>query len=79
MKCKIKQRVKQLEKILRMYNNLLYDVIEHIELETKTDLIGDVHNNSRGKYHIALHESQKVLEDLQFEDEEEESWKILDW
>ena len=60
---KLEQRVEQLEKILRMYNNLLYKVINHIELETVTDLIGDVHNDSSGDYHKALRESQKVLEE----------------
>lgn len=41
---KLEQRIEQLEKILRIYNNLLHKVINHIELETVTDLIGDVHN-----------------------------------
>ena len=60
---KLEQRVEQLEKILRVYNNLLYKVINHIELETVTDLIGDVHNNSNGEYHKALRESQEILEE----------------
>ena len=60
---KLEQRVEQLEKILRIYNNLLYKVINHIELETTTDLLGYVHNDSSGDYHRALRESQKVLEE----------------
>lgn len=32
---KLEQRVEQLEKILRLYNELLLDTINHIELETK--------------------------------------------
>ena len=60
---KLEQRVEQLEKILRIYNNLLYKVINHIKLETVTDLIGDVHNDSSGDYHKALRESQKILEE----------------
>jgi len=60
---KLEQRVEQLEKILRIYNNLLFKIINHIELETVTDLIGDVHNDSSGDYHKALRESQKILEE----------------
>ena len=75
MKCKLKQRVKKLEKILKMYNNLLYEIIEHIELETRAYCSEEPHNNSEGKYHKELRESLKILEDLQFEDWEEESWK----
>ena len=62
---KLEQRVEQLEKILRMYNDLLYKVINHIGLETVTDLIGDVHNDSSGDYHKALRKSQKILEERQ--------------
>ena len=60
---KLEQRIEQLEKILRIYNNLLFKVINHIELETITDLLGYVHNDSSGDYHKALHESQKILEE----------------
>lgn len=58
---KLEQRVEQLEKILRMYNNLLYEVIERIELETVSYYSGEPHNNYDGEYHKALRESQKIL------------------
>lgn len=59
---KLEQRVEQLEKILRLYNELLLDTINHIELETKS-YYGDVSNNDDGRYHQALFEYQKVLEE----------------
>lgn len=59
---KLEQRIEQLEKILRMHNELLLDVINHIELETKS-YYGDISNNDKGMYHQALYESQKVLEE----------------
>lgn len=59
---KLEQRVEQLEKILRIYNGLLLDVINHIELETRC-YYGEEYNDDEGKYHQALFESQKVLEE----------------
>lgn len=59
---KLEQRVEQLEKILRMYNELLLDVINHIELETNS-YYGYVDNNDDGTYHQALYKSREVLEE----------------
>lgn len=62
---KLEQRVEQLEKILRIHNGLLLDVINHIELETRCyyGYYGEAYNDDKGKYHQALFESQKVLEE----------------
>ena len=59
---KLEQRVEQLEKILRMHNEFLLDVINHIELETKC-YYGEEYNNDEGKIHQALYKFQEILEE----------------
>ena len=51
-----------------MYNNLLYEVIERIELETVSYYSGEPHNNYDGKYNKALREFREIL-NPQLEDE----------
>ena len=59
---KLEQRVEQLEKILGVYNSLLLEIINHIELETKC-YYGEEYNNDEGKIHQALYKFQEILEE----------------